>query len=804
MQHELESLDWNDVLERVISCARSEPARGKLRELIDPSSWASDIEGARSLQDLAGECLDLSLKGAVWSSLEGLGSVDVALSTLKKGGVLGVSEVYLLSRWLEVFDTWKSLPPEESPGPLWKQMTQLILDPLELLRRLAPILGPDGEIKETASLKLREVSSEIRRKKSSIEDLLEKVLNDWDQRGLLQDRVRDFRSGHYVLSVKSSSQSPALGKLVEYSVSGQTIYIEPLSVSEARAELRQLELERDKEIFRILSELSEDLRPWAVPFGESVAEVVKWDVAGAKVKWGMKTGGRPIEVMDEMVFTLKSVAHPLLWETHPEKEIIRNDFFIDVDQRILLISGPNTGGKTVFLKTLGLASIFARVGMLLPGIGQPQVPFVDRIFVDLGDMQSIERHISSFSGHILKLKEALDGLTPRSLILIDEMNSATDPEEGAALAHAFLETILEQSQAVVIATTHDPKLKALSATDERYVCASMMFDEARLTPLYRLVIGIPGRSRALDVARKLGLPERLIQLATDKLSKEGIKVNSLIERLEDKVRQIEHQSRETLRLQEEAQALKDRWTERSKKALEEILEQSRKKIQRIVQQTEDEARITLKKFSDVRTRVPIDSLHQTLKKTVGASQEQIHETLKENAPELESVLESVLTQKVPEVETEYEAHVGAKVRIPKWKSLGTITKIKGDKLVVQSTSGLNMTLSRAEVQVLPPEKDSTKSHPKSSSSSLQVQAPEVDPQLDLRGIRYEEAMSKLESYLDQAVRSSRGEVLIIHGIGTGSLREGTRGLLSKLPYVKEFKDAGPGQGGTGATLVIFE
>jgi DNA mismatch repair protein MutS2 len=455
----------------------------------------------------------------------------------------------------------------------------------------------------------------------------------------------------------------------------------------------------------------------------------------------------------------------------------------------------------VLLKTLGLAGVCARTGFPFPATDHPQVPFFDSFFADLGDPQSLEQHLSSFSGHILKFKTILEKVTDRSLVLIDELNTATDPEEGAALGRAFLETLMARG-AMVVTTTHDPHLKGLAVSDSRILNASMAFDEGTRTPTYRMVLGVPGRSRALETAERLGIPEEVLLLAKKYLSKEHQQFESLLSKLEHETQTASSARKEAVHLREEAERLKKEWTERTEASVNEMMERTRLRLRRILEQAQDEVRTSVRKLDELQSRREIDKTRSQLNQTFSAAASHLDTALQEEAPEIAQVLSQKSQAKVLETPALPALQVGGTVRIPKWKNTGKVLEIVGNKVRV-AMGTLQMTLSPSEVEpISAPEP----AKPKKQVSLASLDKPPTPPsQIDLRGVRLEEAMSDLEKYLDQAYRSGGLQsVTIVHGLGTGAIREGARKLLKELPYVKEFRDGGPGQGGTGATIVEFD
>jgi len=480
---------------------------------------------------------------------------------------------------------------------------------------------------------------------------------------------------------------------------------------------------------------------------------------------------------------------------------------------MILLSGPNTGGKTVLLKTLGLSAVAARTGFFYPALGKLYVPFFDTFFVDLGDPQSIEEHISSFSGHVLKMKRILEGLGPRSLILVDEMNSATDPEEGAALAQAFVETVLGNEGAILIATTHDPRLKAMGVNDSRVLSASILFNEESLRPTYRVVFGAPGRSRALETAERLGMPAGVLSLAKTYLSAEHRSFESVLQQLQAQLGTVDQARQEANHYKAEAEKLKKEWEEKVQVTVNESIEKARAKLKHVLELAQIEVRETLRKIQSTKTHKQLDDLRRELNDSFEAGAKRIDTAVPEAAPELTEALTNAPAEVVEEVKFEQ----GVWVRVPKWKNVGEIIEWDGKKakvaLGVQQTTGFGkafiVSVYPMEMEVLSDREKRTmlgmqQGVPGSSKISKNVTVETVSPssvasQIDIRGQRFDEAMKAVTQYIDQAFLSGKGEVTIVHGLGTGVLREGVIKLLKTTNFVAHYQNAGS----SGATLVRF-
>lgn len=796
-----EALEWKKFLELASEEACTERGKASLASMEDPLQWAPDIATARLLQQETYEASLLLDREGLWGPLTGLMDPATALDRLSRGAVLDLPELVLIRKWLYALDSWVQTPREEIRAEeLFRKSLERLPYPDAPIRVLDRILTPEGELSERASPLLATLHAEVRSLKREISASLDQILRSLSQKGVLQDEYTDIRDGRYVLPVKISNQNEVEGTLYEASASRQTVFIEPKEIASLNNRLRQKHNELIQETYRVLAETTKGLKPYSDEIALSAEILSHWDAVQARARIGRRYGGKPITVTEEREFRLDQTAHPLLFWSLPPESIVRNEIEFNPPALVLLLTGPNTGGKTVFLKTLGLAGICARTGFPFPATEHPVVPFFTSFFADLGDPQSIERHLSSFSGHILRFKEILENLSKESLVLIDELNSATDPEEGAALGRAFLETLMARG-AMTVATTHDPHLKVLAVSEPKILNASMEFDESARTPTYRIVLGVPGRSRALETAERLGLPAEVISLARNYLSREHTQIESLLAQMESDTHETTRARKEAVAIREEAERMRKEWLERTEASTQEMLDKARQRLRRVVEQAQDEVRSTVRRLEEVRTRSEVEKSRARLSEAESIAKSQLESAMQEEAPEItEALSRNKEAGKPRESEMPGELRAGMIVRVPKWKSTGTVLELSGNKAKV-ALGAMQVTLSTSEI--FPTLGKGQKQPSKPSKVSVQ-RAESESRSLDLRGFRYDDAMSELERFLDVSFRTGAPEVTIIHGLGTGALREGTRKLLARTPYIRAFRDGGPGQGGGGATIVEFE
>jgi DNA mismatch repair protein MutS2 len=816
MKTRLSDLDWAKILTYASEEARTPYGKARLQQLNDAEAFAINPARATEMQAETLETYSIIEREALWGPLRGLEEVHDEIETLEKYGILEISSLVRLRAWFYCFDSWNHFPKEFAGKNFKGALTQLF-DPQECLRAVDRVLTPGGEISEKASPKLHSLLSSVRDLKKEISNRMDSLTKEYAGRGVLQEKYSDVRDGRYVLPVKVSDQSKVDGRVAELSVSKQTVFIEPKEVELLQAQLRRKEAETAEEIYIILTGISKIIQPYGPRIGAAVEIVSYWDAVQAKARLAKKYGGKPITLSEDRAWNLIDTANPLLWWNVDEELIVRNSVELLSHQQMILLSGPNTGGKTVLLKTLGLSAVFARTGFFYPGSGKLLVPFFDSYFVDLGDPQSIEEHISSFSGHVMKMTRILENLGPRSLVLIDEMNSATDPEEGAALARAFVEKILEQEGAILVATTHDPRLKAMGVTDSRVLNASIIFNEEDLKPTYRVVFGAPGRSRALETAERLGMPKSVLDQARKYLSQEHKEFESVLQKLQGQLGTVDKARAEANHFRAEAEKLKLEWEEKVQKTVAESIEKARQKLKHVLELAQIEVRETVRKIQSSQSHKQLDEIRSDLNETFAQGIHRIEVAVGEAAPELMEALGK--NEEAIPAAPQFEK--GSWVRVPKWKNVGEIIEWDGKKgkvaLGANQTAGFGkafvVTLYAVEMELLSERElrtvigvkaaaAATKNAGKGSKVSVSIKSEDVSSvpdQIDVRGQRLDEAMHQVNNYLDRAYRSGRGEVTIVHGLGTGALREGVRTALKNTNFVAQFQDAGS----AGATVVRF-
>ena len=641
-------------------------------------------------------------------------------------------------------------------------------------------INDGGFLESFASEELSRIRRKIQENEVQVRDILQEILKT--KGDMLADQVVASRNGRNVLPVKNTYRNRIAGVVHDISASGSTVYIEPRAVVNLNEEIASSRADERYEIQRILQAMSDMIRPHAAEIANNAWIIGHLDLVRAKVRYMQETGAVVPDLSEEQDIQLLSVRHPLI------ENAVANDLHFGPDLTEIVITGPNTGGKTIMLKTLGLAQIMAQSGLPILADKGSRVGIFSQIFADIGDEQSIEQSLSTFSSHMTNIVSILEQVDSESLVLLDELGAGTDPQEGAALAIAILED-LRLRQIKTMATTHYPELKAYGIETDWVENASMEFDTESLRPTYRFMQGVPGRSNAFEIARRLSLSEVIVGHAQEQTNTDS-DVNRIIERLEeqtlesrkrlDNIREVEQENLKFNR------ALKKLYNEFNREK-ETELNKARLEAQEIVDLALSESESILKNLHDKSSLKPHEIIEAKAQ-------------LKKLAPETadlskNKVLKQAKKNRAPKV--------GDDILVTSYGQRGTLVKQLKDGRWEAQVGLIKMTLEEQEFNLLKAEKEQ---QPKRKQVNVVKRTNTNGPRarLDLRGKRYEEAMEELDAFIDQALLNNMAQVDIIHGIGTGVIREGVTKYLRRNKHVKSFGYAPQNAGGSGATIVIFK
>lgn len=637
-----------------------------------------------------------------------------------------------------------------------------------------------GFIENFASEELARIRRKIHDSESQVRDVLQDLLKQKAQ--MLTEGIVASRNGRQVLPVKNTYRNKIAGVVHDISASGNTVYIEPREVVKLSEEIASLRADERYEMLRILQEISERVRPHAAEIANDAWIIGHLDLIRAKVRFIQEMQAVVPKLSEQEEIQLLQVRHPLV------KNAVANDIHFGKDLTAIVITGPNTGGKTIMLKTLGLTQVMAQSGLPILADKGSRVGVFDQIFADIGDEQSIEQSLSTFSSHMTNIVQILGQVNQNSLLLLDELGAGTDPQEGAALAMAILED-LRLRQVKTMATTHYPELKAYGIETAFVQNASMEFDTASLRPTYRFMQGVPGRSNAFEIAKRLGLSEVIVGDASQQVNQDN-DVNRIIEQLEeqtlesrkrlDNIREVEQENLKMNR------ALKKLYNELNREK-ETELNKAREQAAEIVDLALSESDQILKNLHSKSQLKPHEIIEAKAK-------------LKKLAPEKVDLSKNKVLQKAKKKRT---PKVGDDIVVLSYGQRGTLTSQLKDGRWEAQVGLIKMTLEEKEFDLVQTQQEKPV---KKKQVNVVKRASGRGPQarLDLRGKRYEEAMTELDAFIDQALLNNMAQVDIIHGIGTGVIREGVTKYLQRNKHIKSFGYAPQNAGGSGATIVTFK
>ncbi|MDD7392638.1 MAG: endonuclease MutS2 [Fusobacterium gastrosuis] len=639
----------------------------------------------------------------------------------------------------------------------------------------------EKQIKDDASLDLRDIRLHKKTLNMNIKRKFEELFEESSLSNAFQDKIITERDGRMVTAVKYDFKGQIKGIEHDRSSSGQTVFIEPLSIVSLNNKMRELETKEKEEIRKILLRISELLRTNRDDIIFIGEKIIYLDILNAKSLYGVQNKCNIPSVSNREILSLEQARHPLI----DKDKVVPLTFEIGKDYNILLITGPNTGGKTVALKTAGLLTLMALSGLPIPASENSKIGFFEDVFADIGDEQSIEQSLSSFSAHLKNIKDILENLTKNSLVLLDELGSGTDPIEGSAFAMSVIDYLLD-SKCKAFITTHYSQVKAYGYNEPDIETASMEFNADTLSPTYRLLIGIPGESNALTIASRMGIPEIVISKARNYISEDNKKVEKMIENIKNKSQELD-ELRTKLSLAEE-EAKQDR--ERAKQEMLMVEKQKNEIIKRAYEDAE-------KMMNEMRAKA--SALVEKIQK---------EENKKEDAQKLQknlNMLSSALREQknkavevVKSIKRKAEFKVGDRIFVKSINQFANVLKINETKESAHVQAGiLKLEVPFDEIKIVEEKKEkvyNTHSHKKTP----------VKYEIDLRGKMVDEAIYELETYLDRATLNSYTEVYVIHGKGTGALREGILKYLKTCRYVKDFRIGGHGEGGLGCTVVSLK
>jgi DNA mismatch repair protein MutS2 len=800
-QEALELLEWPRLAEQLASFASTTPGRCACLELALPACLAASRSLLAETTELLG--LDGLLEGGL--SFQGVADIAALVTLCAKGGTAPGEELLSLATTLAAARRLRRQIDDPQLRPVCTALVAELRTLPELEQRLHFCLEEGGRVADRASPPLEGLRRQLLGARSDRRDRLQELMRRCG--AMLQDTVISERNGRPVLAVKAGAAAQLPGLVHDSSASGQTVFIEPQAVIALGNRIRDLE-GRERELERaVLTALSAQVGEEAEALAALQQVLVRLDAGVARARYGQWLGAVRPELADDpsAPFELRELRHPLLlWQQRRQggHAVVPVSLLVAGELRVVAITGPNTGGKTVTLKSVGLAALMARAGLFLPCSGTPRLPWCSQVLADIGDEQSLQQNLSTFSGHIRRIARILEALPGSggaggaSLVLLDEVGAGTDPLEGSALATALLKHLADRAR-LTIATTHFGELKALKYADPRFENASVAFDVDTLSPTYRLQWGIPGRSNALAIARRLGLGEPVLELAAAQLEPLGEgEVNQVIAGLENQRQRQQEAAEEAAVLLARTELLHEelllRWQQQTQQSAE-LQEQRRQQLELSIRQGQNEVKRIIRRLRQGRDGAEVSSA-----------------ALGETARQAGQRLKSLEQQHRPTPERRehrgWMPAVGDRVRLLSLGKAGEVLAIADDGRELTVRCGvMRLTLELAGIEGLHGEKPSP---PEvrvqvKGQRGLGGRGPDVRSErntVDVRGLRVHEA----EAALEERLRSANGPVWAIHGIGTGKLKRGLRAWLATVPYVERVSDAEQGDGGAGCSVIYVK
>ena len=783
----IEKLEYNRIIKQLSDLAITAPAKEQALTLMPSSNFdevKKSIDQTRVLSNI------LRVKGPM--PITDFKDVRASLKRLKVKANLNGEELgnifLILSLAKDVSQFTADLEEREiDTRPIEKTLKNLAI-PEDLFKKLNQAIEYDGTVKDTASSKLMQLRHDIQSNETDIKNHMNDYISGKHTQ-YLSENIVTIRDGRYVLPVKQEYKNKFGGVVHDQSASGQTLFVEPQAVLVLNNRQQNLMAQERQEIHRILIELSELAGMYQKEIKNNADALTQLDILSAKSKLAKAMKATEPVLNQDHVIKLRKARHPLI----DPKKVVPNNIELGTSFDTMLITGPNTGGKTITLKTLGLLQLMAQAGLFITAEEGSQLTVFNEIYADIGDEQSIEQSLSTFSSHMDQIIKIMKDVTEDDLALIDELGAGTDPEEGASLAIAILDD-LRGAQAKIAITTHYPELKLYGYNRARTTNASMEFDLKKLAPTYRLRIGIPGQSNAFAIAHQLGMNEAVVDKARSLMNDEDSDINKMIERLTEQTKAAE-QLHETLKqnvdqsvtLKRQLQNGLDWYNQQVQKQLEkaqekadEMLAKKRQKADKIINDLEEQRRAG----GQVRTNKVIEA--------------------KGALNKLERENQNLAQNKVLQREKRrHDVSVGDTVKVLSYGQQGVITKKLADHEFEVQIGILKVKVTDRDV-----EKISTQAAPKKAEravrSSRGLRSTRASSELDLRGQRYEEALTNLDRYIDSSLLAGLNTVTIIHGIGTGAIRNGVQQYLKRNRHVKSYNYAPANQGGTGATIVHLQ
>ncbi|MEH7586419.1 endonuclease MutS2 [Priestia megaterium] len=779
-------LEFNKVKEQLQKKVASSLGREKVANLI-PSTQYEEVVKWQEATDEATTVL--RLRGNV--PLGGIFDVRPSVKRAEIGGTLSSNELLDVASTIYAARQVKQfieqvVEDEDLQLPIITEHIEKLMPLPEVEQTIKMSIDENGTVLDGASDQLRGIRQKLRSTESRIREKLESLIRSSSAQKMLSDAIVTIRNERFVIPVKQEYRSAYGGIVHDQSSSGATLFIEPQAIVTLNNELQEAKVKEKQEIERILIALTVQVAEVANELRQNVYLLGELDFMFAKGRYSHELKASKPKMNDRGYIKLVKAKHPLI----AQEDVIANDIELGDQYTSIVITGPNTGGKTVTLKTLGLFTLMAQAGLQIPALDGSEMAVFKHVFADIGDEQSIEQSLSTFSSHMVNIVDILQKVDHESLVLFDELGAGTDPQEGAALAISILDQVYERG-ARVVATTHYPELKAYGYNREGVVNASVEFDIETLSPTYKLLIGVPGRSNAFEISKRLGLSAEVIEHAKGYIGSETNKVENMIASLEDSRRQSEHELEEAEELRKEAQKL-------HKELQSQIIEFNEKR-DKLYEKAEEKAQATVQAASEEAEKIISDLRKMSQKNHALVKEHELIEARKRLEDAVPTLEKSKKKPAVPKKQ-ERTLQAGDEVKVLSWGQKGTLVEqVSNNEWQVQMGI-MKMKVKEKDLEYISSPK------PVETKPLAMVKGKDyhVNLELDLRGERYENALIRVEKYIDDALLANYPRVSIIHGKGTGALRKGVQEYLKNHRSVKNIRFGEASEGGSGVTVVEFK
>lgn len=772
-------LEFDKIVKRL--CAHTETTLGKERaQRIKPYTEIEKVNEKQSETDEIVHILRLNKN----IPLGGIFDIRSSLKRSSIGGVLNAEEcIQVASTIYGGRQTKNAIESLEIDIPLLKGLAEKIKSLRPLEQHITRCIDDQGDIKDEASSKLKNIRSAIRSYESRIRQKLNELTRLRSK--MLSDAIVTIRNDRYVIPVKQEYRATIGGIVHDQSASGQTLFMEPRIVVELNNKMREGKMEEKREIERILTELTQRIAEHRLELEQNIDILAEIDFIHARGKLAQEMRASRPTMNHHGFIRMKQARHPLI----KMEEVVANDIEIGKEFTSIVITGPNTGGKTVTLKMVGLFTLMAQAGLQVPALDGCELAVFNHVYADIGDEQSIEQNLSTFSSHMKNIVQIMEDMDEQSLVLFDELGAGTDPQEGAALAIAILDEAVSRG-ARVIATTHYPELKAYGYNREQVINASMEFDVETLQPTYRLLIGVPGKSNAFDISQRLGLSEHIIERAKSHIGTDSKSVEQMISSLEQSNIQAEKDYEQAHRILLESEQLLHELKqavvifEQKRESLFKIAEE---KAQKAIEKAREEAEIIVEELRNMKSHAQIKE-HKWI---------EAKKALDEAEPTL--VKEKTASQTMTEQE-DVELAIGDEVKLISLNQQGTIVEQLGKNEYFVQVGMMKLKVKRKDLMLVG-KREQAYVNPVATVKGKQYH---VKNELDLRGERFEDALLELEKYLDDALLAGYDQVYIIHGKGTGALRKGVHDFAKSHPSIDSYRSGKINEGGNGVTVLTLK